>query len=710
MNHLKLLPSMSRRTLGGRRSAHIEASAGIRSAPARNSISVVAPIAVFRREAKDSAMRVLRIAAWAVATATFVSMGLALADARDAASYVPWELKPFIAVSFLAPTVVGLVIANRQPGNRVAWILLLGTLTLTVQFPIGVLEGAGWRLQMDRALWPLLYAWPIAVTFVFPNGRFLTPRWRWVGLFGVVSFVGFITMAMLDPTAFEGEDAAVPNPIAGNSVGQWFLDHAVWVPFWIGILATLILGAISMILRLRRSTGIERLQMMWFTWSAALIPLGLMICATGWTAFAFIGDMVFPFLLLMQTAISVSIGIAVLRYRLYAIERIVNRTLVYGALTFLLIVVYAAITVGLGVLVGGDSTWVVALATLVVAVVFRPLRSRIQDLVDRRFRRARYEGVRRVRTFEDEVRDGRRAPEEIGAVLADALADPLAELFFWLPETAAYADALGDLVELPVDARARRELRRDDAPTAMLLHDPALHERRDLLDGVLGAAALSIEMARLRVEVRIQLAEVEASRTRIVEAGYEERRRLERDLHDGAQQRLVSLGVQLRRLQFSLPREASVLSPALDQIVGEVGAAIGDLRHIAAGVRPARLDDGLAAALRDLARTAPIPVDVDASRERVAASVEAAAYFVACEAITNAVKHATPSKVAVRTVRDNGTLRVSVSDDGVGGAVVRRGSGLAGLRDRVAAHGGTLEVVSPRGGGTRIEVAIPCES
>ena len=214
--------------------------------------------------------------------------------------------------------------------------------------------------------------------------------------------------------------------------------------------------------------------------------------------------------------------------------------------------------------------------------------------------------------------------------------------------------------------------------TAVLLHDPTLLERRDLLDGILAAAALSIEMARLRVEVRLQLAEVQASRARIVEAGYEERRRLERDLHDGAQQRLVSLGVQLRRLQFSLPREAQILSPALDQIVAEVGEAIGDLRQIAAGVRPARLDEGLAAALRDLARTSPVPVDVEASGERAPASVEAAAYFVACEALTNAVKHGSPSKVVVRAVQDSGTLHVTVADDGVGGAVVRRGSGLAG--------------------------------
>jgi signal transduction histidine kinase len=231
-----------------------------------------------------------------------------------------------------------------------------------------------------------------------------------------------------------------------------------------------------------------------------------------------------------------------------------------------------------------------------------------------------------------------------------------------------------------------------------------------MLDGVLAAATLSIEIARLRVEVRLQLAEVEASRARIVEAGYEERRRLERDLHDGAQQRLVSLGLRLRRLQRSLPKEAKILGPPLDQVVTEVGRAISDLRQIAAGVRPARLDDGLAAALQDLARSAPIPVRVEAPVDRVAASLEAAAYFVACEALTNTVKHAAASKVSMSARRENGTLWLSVVDDGIGGAIARRGSGLAGLRDRVTAHGGTLQIVSPHGSGTRIEVALPCES
>jgi signal transduction histidine kinase len=660
-------------------------------------------------------MRGLRIAAVAVATATYVFMCLGALNVGGVMSWVPRWFTGFIAIAFLAPATVGALIAFRQPRNRIAWILLLGGFVLTLQLPVALLIGEGWSLQMDRALWPLLYAWPIAVTYVFPNGRLLSRRWRWVAGAGATCFLSFMSLALVDPTPFEGEDASIRNPLAGNAVGTW-LDESgvgdVWVVLWLGILASLFGGALAMRLRLRRSAGVERLQTMWLAWAAALIPAGLLLC--GLSAFAF-GDsfldwVLFPFLLLMQAAVAVSIGIAVTRYRLYAIEQIVNRTLVYASLTFLLLGAYVGITVAGGVLVGRGSAWVTAAGTLAVALAFRPLRSRIQDLVDRRYRKARWDGVRHVRAFEEEVREGRREPEAIVSVLAEALRDPLATLLYWLPASRTYADASGELVaRLPDAGRARSEIEREGARTAVLLHDPGLLETPDLLRGVLAAAALSIEIARLRVEVRFQLAEVEASRARIVEAGYEERRRLERDLHDGAQQRLVSLGVQIRRMQRTLPRSASILSPAFDQIVDEVGAAITDLRQIAAGVRPARLDEGLAAALRDLARSSPVPVEVEVPTQRVPASVEAAAYFVACEALTNAVKHASASKVAVRAVSDNGSLVVRISDDGVGGAVARRGSGLAGLQDRVAAHGGTLEIVSPRGEGTQIEVAIPCD-
>ena len=235
--------------------------------------------------------------------------------------------------------------------------------------------------------------------------------------------------------------------------------------------------------------------------------------------------------------------------------------------------------------------------------------------------------------------------------------------------------------------------------------------RPDLLRSVLGAASLAIEIARLRVEVRLQLAEVEESRARVVRAGYEERRRLERDLHDGAQQRLVTLGIVLRRLQRSLPREARILAPALDSAVDEIGLAIEDLRTIAAGVRPPRLDEGLAAALADLARAAPVPVDVEATHERLPEEVEAAAYFVVCEAVTNAVKHGSPSRVRVEASVAHG--------DAAAGRRRRRQRrrrrrgrepGSAGLADRVEAQGGTLRIHSPPGAGTRIEAELPCGS
>jgi signal transduction histidine kinase len=334
------------------------------------------------------------------------------------------------------------------------------------------------------------------------------------------------------------------------------------------------------------------------------------------------------------------------------------------------------------------------------------LRDRVQNVVDRRFARARFEATRLLRDFLDEVREGRAEPEDVGSAVALALDDPTAEIIFRLPETAGYADRNGHVLEaLPDDGRARSVIGRE---LGVLLHSPSIAP--DLLRGVLDAAAVPVELARLRVELRLQLAEVESSRARIAQAGYAERRRIERDLHDGAQQRLVTLGIVLRRLQRSLPREAQLLNPALDAAVDEVASAIADLRTIAAGVRPPRLDEGLAAALADLARGCAVPVDVVASPDRAPPEVEAAAYFVACEALTNAIKHASPTRVAVQTEREDGVLRLLVTDDGVGGAHAKAGSGLPGMADRVAAHGGTLAIDSPPGAGTRIAVELPCAS
>jgi signal transduction histidine kinase len=414
--------------------------------------------------------------------------------------------------------------------------------------------------------------------------------------------------------------------------------------------------------------------------------------------------------MLAHAWLAVAVAVAVTRHGLYEIDRLFNRTLVYVVLTALLAGTYAVVALLAGQLAGG-SAFAASVGTLAAALAFRPLRDRLQEVVDRRFARQRYEGVRLLRGFLDDVREGHAEPEDVGAAVALALGDPSAEVVFRLPETGAYADRHGHLLDaLPDDGRALSPIGRDDREVGMLAHDPALAQRPDLLRTVLDAAAVAVELARLRVELRLHLAEVESSRMRIAQAGYAERRRIERDLHDGAQQRLVTLGIVLRRLQRSLPGDAKILAPALDAAVDEVAATIGDLRTIAAGVRPPRLDEGLTAALEDLARGATVPVEVEATGDRAPPEVEAVAYFIACEALTNAVKHGSPSRVTVQTARGDGVLRLVVADDGVGGAAPRSGRGLAGMADRVAAQGGTLALESPPGAGTRIAVELPCAS
>ena len=626
-------------------------------------------------------------------------------------------LYPLLCSAVAAPALVGLLLESRLPRHPIAWILLLGGLSVAIVLfaasyakaavlaDLGSLPAAGWAGIVSDASWPLFFGWPLALAFVFPDGQLLSPRWRPFPIAALVSGLLLIAMIALTETHLEAPLQTVENPLPAPLAGH----EALRLPVVLALFVTLLAGAASVRERRRRSFGIERLQLRWLLWSVLLIPVGLAFCFLWGVAVGPPEDGVLAVLLLAETAAAVAVGIAVTRYRLYAVDRLINRTLVYGVLSFLLGAGYVGVALGVGVAVGRGSVWPTAIATLTVAVAFRPLRARVQRGVDWRFDRARFEGLRRIRAFEADVRNGDAAPEQVGEVLAQAVRDPSATFLFWLPASAIYADATGTPAVVPDDRRARTETKRNDSQLGILLHDAALLERRDLLDGVLAAAGLAIEIARLRVEVKLQLAEVEASRARIVEAGYEERRRLERDLHDGSQQRLVSLGIHLRRMQRSLPREARVLGPALDRAVDEIGSAIVDLRHIAAGVHPARLDEGLAAALRDLAQSAPVTVHVEATSERLPASVETAAYFVACEALTNAVKHASASRVRISALTvDGDRLVLSIEDDGVGGAKPRRGSGLAGLSDRVDAHGGRLNIASAAGKGTRVEAELPC--
>jgi len=305
----------------------------------------------------------------------------------------------------------------------------------------------------------------------------------------------------------------------------------------------------------------------------------------------------------------------------------------------------------------------------------------------------------------------RTPPGSVRDALARTLGDPTLELALRLPD-GAYVDGAGRAVSLPPpqSSRAVTFLGPPDEPVAALVHDAALLERRALLDSAGAAARLALENERLQAELRAQLVELRASRARIVTAGDEERRRLERDLHDGAQQRLLSLGLALKLALAKLGPNANGAAELLTEADVELRAALDELRELARGIHPAILtEQGLGAALRSLADRTPLPVTiVRVPERRVSRAAEAAAYFLVSEALANVAKHADATRVRV-SVRDfDERVLVDVDDDGVGGADPARGSGLRGLADRVHALDGELELDSTPGSGTRLHAEIPC--
>jgi signal transduction histidine kinase len=304
----------------------------------------------------------------------------------------------------------------------------------------------------------------------------------------------------------------------------------------------------------------------------------------------------------------------------------------------------------------------------------------------------------------------RSQPHEIRDALARALGDPSLELAFWLPDTGRYVDADGRPCH-PEEAQGRdlHRLESGRAPLAILSLDPAVLEERDLVDAAAAAARLAIENSRLQADLRAQLEEVRASRTRIVGASDAERRRIERDLHDGAQQRLLGARLVLK-LAKSRSGDTEALASLLNEADTEVRDALADIRTLARGIHPSILaDEGLEPALAALARRAPLPVELTVTTgARLPQPVETAVYFLASEALTNVTKHAHASRVTISVSRTDGNVAVEIDDDGVGGADRAGGTGLGGLRDRIETLGGELSVRSPAGDGTGIRAVIPC--
>ena len=307
---------------------------------------------------------------------------------------------------------------------------------------------------------------------------------------------------------------------------------------------------------------------------------------------------------------------------------------------------------------------------------------------------------------------GETDPAKMRAAMADALGDPSIELAFWLPAESRYVSAAGEPMALPRagSGRAATEVRAEGREVAAIIHDADLLAEAEKINAVSRGAALALENIRLEAEVRANVAELRASRARIVEATDATRRQLERNLHDGAQQNLVSLALKLQMARARLGSEPDEAARILAEASSELESTLAELRELARGIHPAVLTDrGLAPALLALAHRAPLPVEVgELPANRLPAPVEAAAYYVVAESLTNVARYADATRAEVEIAWTNGIVRIRIADDGVGGADPDGGSGLSGLFDRVAALDGQLVLASPPGGGTVVEAVIPC--
>lgn len=615
-----------------------------------------------------------------------------------------------LAIIYLVYSVVqaaaGGLIVHRHTRHRIGWLLALFALQNAVMADAALAYGRrgaveGWPLATVAELcgmvsWIFAALGLILLFLWFPDGAFPGERWRvvpWLWVFGAALAVPGWAMS----PRLGGEYAEGVNPFAVEGLPT----EAI---FGVGaalICLALVLSIASLVVRLRHSQGQRRQQLKWVALSAALVGIVLPTSAALWTVWQPIQLLAALALVSLPTAAC----IAILRHQLYDVDRLIARTIAYGALTVILAATYAAVVLGVGAMVA--SPIASAAGALVVAVTFRPLRDRAQDAVDRRFRSARHEARRVIGELVDSLRTGGTPGPDIEVAFRRAMRDDELVIAFGVSDVRSL-DAHGNSVPRPEpsDGRTVTTVRtRSDVVTLIA------HRTQDarLMTDVVDAGRLAIEIVALQVQLRRQVRELDASRARIVAVGNEERRRLARDLHDGAQQRLVSIGLALRHVQHVLvPDGRAEVTQALDVAVAELAHSIDDLRELAGGLRPGSLDDGLGNALRELADRTPMPLDLAVVDGRFPGNIETAAYFIACEGVTNAVKHAEAARLKVTISRELGALVVEVRDDGRGGADASRGSGLLGIADRVRAHHGTWSVESAPGRGTKLEARLPC--
>jgi signal transduction histidine kinase len=630
------------------------------------------------------------------------------------------------AVGFGLFPVVGLLIALRRPGNRLAWVLLWSGLVAFVPLEeYGAhaikagLPAGDWALGFSSWTWvPVIGLAGIFVPLLFPNGHLPSPRWRWFARVVAAGMVMTSLTILLGPGSLADSGYAhVRNPFgveALRSVIDFGYVFLVIIP--LGIVG----AAASLVVRYRRAEATERLQIRWFALAAVAVAVGYGVAMSVSFIDAPWVDVVESLSLVLFALLPISIGVAVLRYRLFDIDVVVRKAVVVAAIAVFFTLVYVAVVGGIGVLVQEHATTVLSfVAAAVVAALFQPVLARVRRLADRIVygkRATPYEvmaelGQNLAGTYaaEDVVpRIARVLHDGIGARRVRVLlsvGDGMREVAVWPPD--AEHETPDDHV---VEVRDRGEALGALA-VGMPANDPIDPTRQRLIADLAAQAGLALRNVRLTTELRAKVDELTAAQKRIVAAQDAERRRLERNIHDGAQQQLVALAVKARLAGSFVGRDDPKASQLLEQIGAETQDALDDLRDLARGIYPPLLaDKGLPAALEAQARKSPIPVDVSPDGVgRYDQAVEAAIYFSILEALQNAAKYSGATRVSVRLERSDGSLTFEVRDDGAGfdPRSTGYGTGLQGIADRLAALDGSLDVRSAPGTGTEVRGKVP---
>ncbi len=652
-----------------------------------------------------------------------------------------WAFLSITMVMIAGYGTVGAFVTARTSGNPIGWLMI----AVAAAFVLAGLsdEYASYALVTEPGSlpWGTFAAWlsnwvfigvvaPIPfVLLLFPNGRLPSRRWRPIAVALAALFAAGAVGTILRPGIVEFEDVStLANPTGVEALGP-ALDAALWV-VGIGGIALSLLCVVALVLRFRSASGEERQQIRWLAYVAALCGVALVVAIV--TGFGLGPDETsapnnaafFLFFALLGIGMPVAIGVALLKYRLWDLDIVVRKAVVFAvvAASITIVAVVAVILVPVAVLGTGLSGWERGL--FVVGVVFGlvvgPLRRWARRIADRVVYGGRATPYEVLTEFSERLADAYSTDDVLPRMASIVGAGTGAErVGIWLLVGREMLPVAGWPGDDPTEPRPMAAIVEADPNTFEVRHqgellgaitvrmpanDPMNPAKARLIRDLASQAGLVLRNVRLIQELR-------ASRRRLVAAQDAERRRVERDIHDGAQQQLVALAVKLRLAEQMVERDPGKVREILAQLQTQAGETLEDLRDLARGIYPPLLaDEGLAAAVRAQARKVPVPVDLQPDGVgRYDQEVEAAVYFCVLEALQNVTKYAGASTVRIVLEDDGERLTFTVSDDGVGfdRAVATRGTGLQGMADRVDAVGGSLEVISAPGAGTTVKGRIP---